>query len=102
MSDEAPDTKPPAAKRAGDASAPKRRSRRQAIILGLAIIAGIVTYAYGFQVTKVDLGEISSETRRGQLIRVLRDIARPELLTYDRIPDQHRVHHLHSVPRRWI
>ena len=86
VSDEAPDTNAPAPKRAGDASAPKRRSRRQSIILGLAIIAGIVTYAYGFEVTKVDLGEISSETRRGQLIRVLRDIARPELLTYDRIP----------------
>ena len=70
----------------GDASQPKRRSRRQSIILGLGIIAAIVTYAYGFQVTKVDLEEISSETRRGQLVRVLREIARPELLTYDRIP----------------
>ncbi len=77
---------PPLKDKAGNASNPKQRSRRQSIILGLAIIATIVTYAYGFQVTKVNLKEISSETRRGQLVRVLREIARPELLTYDRIP----------------
>lgn len=76
----------PSTTRGGDASQPKRRTRRQSIILGLAIIIGLITYAYGFQVTQIDLGEISSETRRGQLVRVLREIARPELLTYDRIP----------------
>ena len=72
--------------KSGDTSTPKRRTRRQSIVLGLGIVAAVVTYAYGFQVTKVDLDEISSETRRGQLVRVLREIARPEILTYDRIP----------------
>ncbi len=86
MSDETPASTETPAARAGDARTPKRRTRRQSIILGLGIIAAVVTYAYGFQVTKVNLEEISSETRRGQLVRVLRDIARPELLTYDRIP----------------
>ena len=40
-------------------------------------------YAYGVWVTEVDLEEIQDETRRVQLVRILRDLASPELLEQD-------------------
>lgn len=62
----------------------KRPFGRSVLIL-LAIFAGVVVYAYGFSVTDVDLSQIRSETRREQLTRVMRALARPELVTYERI-----------------
>jgi phosphonate ABC transporter permease subunit PhnE len=62
-----------------------RKSRRHALIVALAIIAGVVVYAYGFSVTNVDLSEIRSESRLAQLTRVIRSLARPELITYERV-----------------
>ncbi len=50
--------------------------------MALAIIAGVIVYAFGFSVTKVDLSEIQSPTRLAQLTRVIRALARPDLLTY--------------------
>jgi phosphonate ABC transporter permease subunit PhnE len=44
---------------------------------------GLVVYAYGFQVTKVDLSETRSERRRTQLVRILRALARPDLVAYN-------------------
>jgi phosphonate ABC transporter permease subunit PhnE len=48
--------------------------------LGLAILAGLVVYAYGFQVTQVDLDQIQEPTRQIQLTRVLRALARPDIV----------------------
>jgi phosphonate ABC transporter permease subunit PhnE len=62
-----------------------RKARRHAIIVALAIIAGVIVYAYGFSVTDVDLSQIQSETRLTQLTRVIRALARPELVTYERV-----------------
>ncbi|GBD85747.1 phosphate-import permease protein PhnE [bacterium BMS3Abin02] len=64
---------------------PTKRGLRHSLLVALIIIAGVVIYAYGFGVTKVNLSEIKSETRRAQLTRVLRALARPDLLTYERI-----------------
>ena len=61
-----------------------RKARRHAIVVALAIIAGVVVYAYGFSVTSVDLSEIQSESRLAQLTRVIRSLAQPELITYAR------------------
>ena len=47
------------------------------------MILGLVIYAYGVWVTEVDLEEIQDETRRVQLVRILRDLASPELLDRD-------------------
>jgi phosphonate ABC transporter permease subunit PhnE len=44
---------------------------------------GLLIYAYGVWVTDVDLAEIRDETRRVQLVRILRDLASPELLEQD-------------------
>ncbi|MFQ5522353.1 MAG: PhnE/PtxC family ABC transporter permease [Acidimicrobiia bacterium] len=64
---------------------PRRAKWKRSLLLVLAVVIGVVVYAYGFEVTGVDLGEIRSETRRVQLVRVLRSLARPEVFTYERI-----------------
>lgn len=60
---------------------PEGRPRAWVVIL--ALIAGIVVYGLAFQETEVDLEEITSETRQEGLTRILRDLARPDLVTYD-------------------
>ena len=52
--------------------------------VGLAVIAVIVIYAFGFQVTKVNLDETKDPIRQQQLTRILRALARPDILTYER------------------
>jgi phosphonate ABC transporter permease subunit PhnE len=61
----------------------KKASLRKSIQLGLAILAGLLVYAYGFQVTRVDLEDLRSETRQQSLTRVMRALARPEIFEYD-------------------
>ena len=51
----------------------------RSLMLGIAIILGIIIYAYGFQVTQVSLDEINSPRRQESLTRVLRALARPDL-----------------------
>ncbi len=53
-------------------------------MVALAIIAGVVVYAYGFSATNVDISQIKAETRLAQLTRVVRALARPDLVTYER------------------
>ncbi|HML39970.1 MAG TPA: ABC transporter permease subunit [Bellilinea sp.] len=51
--------------------------------VGLAVVVAIIIYAYGFQVTKVNLDETRSEHRQQQLVRILRALAKPDLLEYN-------------------
>jgi phosphonate ABC transporter permease subunit PhnE len=60
-----------------------RASVGRSVLLGLAIIAAIIVYAYGFQVTDVDFSETRDPVRQTQLVRILRAIARPDILEYD-------------------
>jgi len=60
----------------------KKASPWKSIQLGLAILAGLFVYAYGFQVTKVDLEDLRSERRQESIVRVMRALARPEILAY--------------------
>jgi hypothetical protein len=52
--------------------------------IGLAVVAGLIVFAYGFAETEVNLDQIRSEPRREGLVRILRSLARPELIEYDR------------------
>lgn len=52
-------------------------------LLGVAVLIALVIYAYGFKVTKVNLDETRSPRRQEQLVRILRALARPDLVTYD-------------------
>jgi phosphonate ABC transporter permease subunit PhnE len=54
----------------------------KSITLGLGVLLALVIYAYGFKVTKVNLDETRSERRQTQLVRILRALAKPELVTY--------------------
>lgn len=47
------------------------------------VVAIIVIYAYGLQVTKVDLEKPQEETRQEQLTNIMQGLARPDLLEYD-------------------
>ena len=62
----------------------KQRSLLKSILLGLVILLVLVIYAYGFQVTKVNLDETREPRRQTQLTRILRALARPDIFTYDK------------------
>lgn len=62
---------------------PPEKGPRRRLIIVLGVIAAIVVYALAFDYTNVDLAQVSSETRQQSLTRILRAIARPELVTYD-------------------
>lgn len=56
---------------------------KRSLVIALALVAGLVVYAYGFERTEVSLDEIQSEQRRESLYRILRALAQPELIEYD-------------------
>ena len=59
----------------------KRPRRRLYAILG--VVAAIVIYGLAVERTGVSLEEITSESRQTQLVRIIRALANPELVTYD-------------------
>ncbi len=60
----------------------KRKSRRRLWII-LGIIGAFLLYGYAVQETDVDLAEVQSETRRASLVRIMRNLAQPNLITFD-------------------
>ncbi len=62
----------------------KKKSPLRSLALALAILATLVIYAYGFQVTQVSLEETSDPQRQERFIRILRALARPDLVTYEK------------------
>lgn len=48
------------------------------------MIAVLIVYAYGFEITQIDLEELRSEQRQTSLQRVMRALARPDILEYDK------------------
>ena len=55
---------------------------------GLFVAIGIIVFAYAFQVTNVNFETTRSEVRITQLSRVLRALAKPELVEYDTTEEQ--------------
>ncbi len=51
--------------------------------LGLIVLLVLIVYAYGFQVTKVDLSEFRKESRQVSRIRVTRALAKPDIFEYE-------------------
>ncbi|GAB4425575.1 MAG: hypothetical protein Kow002_15050 [Anaerolineales bacterium] len=62
----------------------KKPSLLRSLGIGLGVLLILVTYAYGFQVTKVNLEETKSEHRQQQLFRILRALAKPELIEFEK------------------
>lgn len=63
--------------------AEKQRNPRRRLWIVLGIIGAFLLYGYAVQETDVDLAEIQSETRRASLVRIMRNLAQPNLITYD-------------------
>ena len=61
-----------------------RKQKRRRIIV-LAALAGFLLYGVAVQKTDVDLAEIQSEQRRVSLVRIMRALAHPNLVEYDRV-----------------
>jgi phosphonate ABC transporter permease subunit PhnE len=61
----------------------KKTSPWKSIQVGLAALLVLFIYAYGFDVTKVNLEELRSERRQESLTRVTRALAQPDIITYD-------------------
>ena len=61
----------------------KPASAWRSIRLSLAVLAGLFIFAYGFQVTKINLLEFRDENRLVSRERVTRLIARPNIIEYD-------------------
>ncbi len=78
------DVESPAAPTESAPEPPRKAGRRRTLKFVIALVVGVVVYAYGFSVTDVSFDEIRSETRQTQLLRVLRALARPDILTYER------------------
>jgi len=57
---------------------------RKSIGVGLAVFVALVIYAYGFQVTKVNLDETRSPRRQEQLVRIIRALVKPDILAYEK------------------
>jgi len=62
----------------------KRRSLFRSLLIGAAVAITVIIFAYGFQVTRVNFKETSSEQRLTQLTRIVRALAKPNLLEYER------------------
>lgn len=61
-----------------------RKGWRRALTLTIVVLSVFVVYAFAFAKTNVSLDEIQSETRQQQLFKILRALAHPNLITYDK------------------
>ena len=61
----------------------KNRKRNTTIRTIIFIIAGVLLYAYAFQVTEVNLEEPLQPRRQTNLIGLLRELARPDFFDFD-------------------
>lgn len=62
----------------------KKTSPMRSLGIGLAVIAGLIIYAYGFEVTKVNLEELRSKQRQESLTRVTRALFQPDFFEYEK------------------
>lgn len=63
--------------------AEKKAKPRKRIYIILGVVAAIVIYGLAVERTGVSLDEITSETRQASLVRIIRSLAHPDLVTYD-------------------
>ena len=68
----------------GSGRVSRRRALRRSIGLAAGIVIAVITFAFAFHTTDVNLDKIQEETRRESLVRILRALAHPNLTTYDR------------------
>ena len=62
----------------------REKSFTRSVGFGVTLLLGMVVYAYGFNVTKVNFETTRSERRLTQLNRIMRALAHPALFVYER------------------
>jgi phosphonate ABC transporter permease subunit PhnE len=50
---------------------------------GLLVLLALIVFAYGFEITDIDLAQLRSEQRQNSLQRVTRALARPDIFEYE-------------------
>ncbi|MBL8050083.1 MAG: ABC transporter permease subunit [Anaerolineales bacterium] len=65
----------------------KKPSLWNSIKVGLLTFLTLMIFAYGFQVTKVNLEELRSERRQESFVRIMRALARPEIFEYEQVEE---------------
>ncbi|HLE39218.1 MAG TPA: ABC transporter permease subunit [Acidimicrobiia bacterium] len=61
------------------------------LTITLTIITAVVVYAFAFERTDIDLKPVKDEQRRTQLIRIVRGLARPDLIAHNEVVTFHLV-----------
>ena len=64
---------------------PRARPFVRFLTIALTVITAVVIYAFAFDRTDVDLAEVKDPGRRTQLIRIMRGLARPDLITHEEV-----------------
>lgn len=77
-------TTPPDPKKDSHATSGKRKGFRRILTIVIVILSIFVVYAFAFATTDVSLDELQSERRQEQLFRILRALAHPDLIHYDK------------------
>ena len=62
---------------------PRSKGMWRSLVVFIAVVVIVVVYAYGFQVTKVDLEKPREERRQTQLTNIIRGLVRPRLVEYE-------------------
>ena len=61
----------------------KKASPWKSVQVGLAVLAVLIVFAYGFEITQIDLEELRSERRQTSLVRVTRALAQPDIFEFE-------------------
>ena len=77
----------------------KKRGLARFFFMLLSIVAILVTYAFAFQRTDVSLDEIKDPGRRASLVRIVRGLARPNLIEYDETPTYYLLDYMTPCPQ---
>jgi ABC-type phosphate/phosphonate transport system permease subunit len=62
----------------------KKASPWKSLRTGLAVLLTMIVFAYGFEITKIDLEELRSEQRQTSLQRVTRALVRPDIIEFEK------------------
>jgi phosphonate ABC transporter permease subunit PhnE len=60
------------------------RSALRTVLIVLAVVVGVVVYAYGWNTTDISLDEIQDQTRKESVRRALRELLSPDIFDRDR------------------
>src|SRR5512134_2356982 len=62
----------------------KKSSPWKSLRTGLAVLLTMIVFAYGFEITQIDLEELRSEQRQTSLQRVTRALVRPDIVEFEK------------------